>query len=479
MVQHLGWRLRAVLSIGLFWGGSLTLFPIDDSCFAQDRQPPAFRAATTVQQPVFGIAIDPAGVLKSAQFAAPGSPVNRRHAMAARSKLPPDIITPSKLRKVSLRRLAAAIQEKLDTGEDPGDAMLHLAGLLQVNYVLVLEKENDIVLAGPAEGWFQDDSARVVGLTTGWPTVLLADLLTAMSVFHPNKPSNTWVGCSIEPTQDSMTKLVNFNRSIPAAVPQRQQMQVAQNVVQGTREALGLANVLVFNLPSKSHMAQVMIEADYRMKLIGLGLEPPPIAMQTFFSRLDVAPRSQVQRWWFQPSKHSVRIAKDSRSLEFAGVDVLLSTEDYAINASGNLYHTGKKPSGPATAYAKIFTDKYPEIAQASPVFKQLRTMVDLLVLAAHTQQLQAAGELDFAKTLYWDPPKSLLSERAEPKRVPCVVNAKWTANRLIAASGGVSIAPAELLDAERVLADAQEPLQEQQSKLNQDYAKQMHWWWD
>ena len=42
------------------------------------------------------------------------------------------------------------------------------------------------------------------------------------------------------------------------------------------REALGLQTVTIQGISPKTHFAQVLVEADYRMKLIGIDLEQPP-----------------------------------------------------------------------------------------------------------------------------------------------------------------------------------------------------------
>ena len=48
----------------------------------------------------------------------------------------------------------------------PGEVR-YMAGLQRIEYVLALPESNDIVLAGPAEGWKIDPLGNVVGATTG------------------------------------------------------------------------------------------------------------------------------------------------------------------------------------------------------------------------------------------------------------------------------------------------------------------------
>ena len=43
----------------------------------------------------------------------------------------------------------------------------------------------------------------------------------------------------------------------------------------GLQQALGIEKVSVLGIPATTHFAQILVEADYRMKLIGIELEPP------------------------------------------------------------------------------------------------------------------------------------------------------------------------------------------------------------
>jgi hypothetical protein len=105
----------------------------------------------TVQQPVFGIAIDANGVLSRKEFPDPTGRLMAKRAADARATMPGDILRRSDLRKVSLVRLEQAIADRLEAGKSPDDAMRHLAGLQRAQYVFLYPEERDLVIAGPAE----------------------------------------------------------------------------------------------------------------------------------------------------------------------------------------------------------------------------------------------------------------------------------------------------------------------------------------
>ena len=90
----------------------------------------------TVQPPTFGIAIDADGVLSHEGVSRPdGKAASPSASPMPRRGMPGDMRRWSDLRKVSLVKLERAIAAKLDAGEKPDDAMLHLAGLQRAQYV--------------------------------------------------------------------------------------------------------------------------------------------------------------------------------------------------------------------------------------------------------------------------------------------------------------------------------------------------------
>jgi len=135
----------------------------------------------------------------------------------------------------------------------------------------------EVVLAGPAEPWFTDAVGRVRGTETGGPIVLLEDLAAALRCFAPGQPRDRLVGCSIDPKQEGLAAMQAFLRQTGRVNPTAS----VDEIVAGMKQALGTQVVSVQGVSSATHFAQVMVEADYRMKLIGIGLEPPPVRLKT------------------------------------------------------------------------------------------------------------------------------------------------------------------------------------------------------
>ncbi len=351
----------------------------------------------TVQLPTFGVAIDAQGVLAVTTFEDPTGRLAAARREAAKVRLPKNLQARSPLRKVSLVRLEAAVEAQLAAGKELDEPTRCLAGLQRLQYVFFLPEAKNIVIAGPAEGFAADLSGRMVGLGTGRPVIELEDLVAALRAYAWGRPAEGFVGCTIDPAPEAMARLQEFQRTVPHAVAEVQRAEVGRMIAEGMRNSLGLAPVRVFGVPPESHLAQVLIEADYRMKLIGLGLERPPVRLASYFELLSGGNirAGALQRWWFTPNYECVKVSADRLAMELVGEGVQLLAESKLIGPDGQLKsaHPGNRASD---TFAEGFTRKYAELAQRAPVYAQLRNAVDLLVAAAFLQQQGcAAGRLE------------------------------------------------------------------------------------
>ncbi len=100
---------------------------------------------------------------------------------------------------------------------------------------------------------------------------------------------------------------------------------------------MGMQNISVNGVSPKTHFAQVMVEADYRMKLIGIGLEKPPIKLVTYVDRATASEfnSNALQRWFFVPDYECVRVSNDNLAMELVGDGVKLVGENELVSASG------------------------------------------------------------------------------------------------------------------------------------------------
>lgn len=433
---------------------------------------------TTVQLPTFGISIDADGVLSVKQFPDPGGRLHAARLAEARAGQAADLFRSSKLRKVSLVRLEQAVAAGLAAGRPLDDELKYLAGLQRLQYVFCYPDQHDIVIGGPAEGFVDDGSGRVVGVTTGRPVLRLDDLVVALRAFAPGTRDRPFIGCTISPDPAGLARLQKFQSTIPRTIAQSQRAFMAARIAQGMRESLGMANIQVFGISDRTHFAQTMLEADYRMKLIGVGLERPPVSMATFIDALKLSRNATLQRWWFTPDYDCVRVTNDRLGMELVGQGVQLQGEDKLIGPDGALAATGAPPNKASDLFTSSFTRKYPEIAARSPVYAELRNLIDMLVAAAFLRQEDWYGRIDWKLRALGDERTFPVATLPPPKNVACVSNVVWKGNRLFSpAGGGVSIRPDQALNSDRIMLDEQGTLTQQRQAIGRASADR--WWWD
>ncbi len=396
-----------------------------------------------------GVIVDAEGVMKMQQFDPHLDALRAQQALQNRD---PNVNLQSPLRKVSLNRLEAAIVSQLDAGLRLSSEMRQLAGLTRLQYVMLYPESGDIVIAGPAEHWFEDQAGHCRGVKSGRPTIELQDLIVAMRAYAPGKRGGPLVGCSIDPTQDGLIRMQKFLQGIGGRATPRD----THFIVNGLQTSLGLQTVRVMGVQPDTHFAQVMVEADYRMKLIGIGLERPPVKIGSYAERANPSQvsRNALQRWFFTPDYACLRVSDDALAMELVGEGVKLIGEDELVGADGRRQAVGVTNRA-SQVFVSTFTKKYPELAARSPIYAQLRNLIDLLVAAAFMQQNDYYGQANWRAEILLDEEKVPVRTFKTPKQVPTAVNSIWKGNRLMTpVGGGVHIEADRALRSDSLLSD-------------------------
>ena len=310
-------------------------------------------ANITVQLPSFGVSVDAEGVLAVKSVEDAGGQLRAARLAAAQAALPPNLLKASKSRRVSLVRLERALAAAVAAGQPADDVMLHLAGLDRLEAVFCYPDSGDLVIAGPAAGWVDDPSGRAVSIASGRPVLLLGDLAVALRTFRPGGGKKIYVGCTIDPPAAGLARLQQFQRTVPSSVPEDQREAVAAQIAAGIEEALGLAEIRVFGISPATHLAAVLVEADYRMKRIGIGLEPPPVAITTFLDALGSSRAHNCRRWWFTPRYQCVQVTDDGLGMALFGESVALNAEDKVVGPDGKLLG-GTPPSKASERFCAV-----------------------------------------------------------------------------------------------------------------------------
>ena len=420
---------------------------------------------------VAGIDIDATGVLRVMQVDPSVATAQR---MAALQNTPRGQLKTSPMRMVSLNRLESFVSSELAAGRELSTEVWGLAGLQRLEYVFYLPETKDIVIAGPADQWYVDATQRIVGLSSGRATLRLDDLIVALRAFGPNGGATRSIGCSIDPTPEGLKRMSQFNAQFGGQAPKD-----VRPLLVGMKNALGLQTVSIRGVPSTTHFARVLVEADYRMKLIGIGLQDPMVPMSTWIERSRPSAGSNaLQRWYFEADYSTVASNESGNAMRLVGRGVKLSGELEGVQKDGNRKRTGK--ADPASkGFTQEFTEKFDMIADATPVFHEMRNLFDMSIAAAFIQDRDLYEKAGWNLGAFEDESRFAVNRGSEVSQVETAINAVWKDSQLMTPiGGGVHIAARKLIDPSAVTID-----QEVETKLEKMGApadlQQSQWWWD
>ncbi len=425
-------------------------------------------------QPIGGVEVDAQGVLRVRAF---DPRVAQQRLQAARAAATSEVMKPSKLRKVSINRLEQAVAKKLAAGEAVDPEMSALAGLTRLEYVFFYPETKDIVVAGPAEGAVEDPSGRLVGMESGKPIVLLEDLVTALRAYAPGQRPTQVISVSIDPTAEGLARMNQFL----AAARVNFRPADAHRIALSLKENLGLQTVTIRGIPHSSNFARVLVEADYRMKLIGIGLERLPIPLASYVERANPTQVSAnaMERWYFVPNYEGVSVSEDGLAMKLNDRGVMLIGANERVAENGARKASGKSNRA-SQAFCTEFTEKYPMIADRVPVYAELRNLVDVAVAAAYIQQQDFYGQAEWSMPVFGDEGQFAVETHQAPHQVETAVNAIWKGNTLMTPlGGGVNVQPRQALTTARLKKETDG----QTDKVKQTVApvslKGDQWWWD
>lgn len=425
-----------------------------------------------------GVEVDSSGVLRTRMLNDTTGTLSKQWQAQAKARLGADLATASPLRKVSLTRLERVIAQRAANNQGIAEEMKFLAGLTRLQYVFFYPETGDIVLAGPAEGFAPDAAGRMLGIQSGRAVLELQDVVTALRAYPPAGKQTQIIAVSIDPTKEGLQKMQQFLVNISGRV----QPGDANNIVAGLKENLGLQNVTVRGISSKTHFAQVMVEADYRMKLIGIGIEQPPVKIVSYVDRAsprDVS-RNALQRWYFTPNYECVRVTEDKMAMELVGQGVKLIGENEMVNGDGSRAVAGGTVNRASEAFCTTFTQNYPQLAAKSAVYAQLKNLIDISIAAAYIQQQDFYGQCNWKMDFFGNEESFPVETYETPKQVETACIAIWKGKTLMTpVGGGVHIEPADALIEENLLADEQGEVKALREKTTLDQLKADEWWWD
>ena len=384
---------------------------------------------------VGGISIDADGIVRNLDPQAVSALADERRRLLGGSSATK--VTAGALRKVSLARVVAAVEKAAAAGTPVPDEIVFLGGLERVTHVFVDPDGHDIVLAGPGDAAAVDAAGNVVAATSRRPLLKLEDLVIALRAIDAARAGG--IKCSIDPTPEGVTNLQAFLRSQKTIGANPDATLVAM------QDALGPQQVTVAGVPGDSRFARVLVAADYRLKRLGMGLEPSGLAeLPSYLSMVPpaAAGAATLPRFWLEADYDPIPRDPDELAWRINGRRMKCLTENDLFGADGT-----RKASSPGDAVAqqwcRLMTTHYDRLATKQPVFAELTTCVDLAVVAAliHGRQLADRAGLDLEPLL--DPQRLPLPAHGTPASVPTVAHGMKKGSRwVVSASGGVLFQP-------------------------------------
>ncbi len=423
-----------------------------------------------------GVEIDAQGVLSNRIQLDRSGAISQQRLRAAQARVNKDIQKVSKLRKISLVKLEKQVAALKAAGKPIPAEMRYLAGMTRITHVFFYPEDNDIVIAGPAEGFFVNGQNRVVGMKSGLATLHLEDLITALRAFGPDGKATRLISVSIDPTQEGLAK---FKQTVKQVERNYQGPHQTPQIAQAFINSLGHQTITINGVSPKTRFAQVLTEADYRMKLYGIGVEQPPVNITSFISKAKPVNRSALRRWFFQPEYECVKVNEDNTAIQFDGSGVKLVGESESVSVNGVRKAKGGTDRA-SQAFCNSFTKNYEALAKKATLFGELQNVIDMSIAAAFIQQADMYRRAGWGMDTFGSEAQYPVEVHPAPKKVPAILNAVVKNGKLMTPiGGGVNIQPRVALNADRVQVDKEGKIDEVKDGITTDQLADDQWWWD
>jgi hypothetical protein len=296
----------------------------------------------------------------------------------------------------------------------------------------------------------------------------LDDLLTLW-----RRESKAAFGCSINPRQQALAETQEYlNRSAAQPIEPSER----KDWLTGLRDSLGKQDVEYFGLAPESHLAMVLLVADYHMKLIGMGLAESVDSVTSYLDTVELqpdgsAPPMAVLRWWFAMAERPIKTNAERNAFEIPSGGVQVLSENELLAARGQRVHTNQSDAL-NRRFAESFTAAFGEIAEKYSIYGELQNAFDLALLLSLIDREKLLERSGWHPTLFEDAATLRLPRFSVPREVETVVNHRVIKRRHIIAgiSGGVWIEADKSLKVEKV--------EKISASFDENKAAE-RWWWD
>ncbi|HPM80297.1 MAG TPA: DUF1598 domain-containing protein [Candidatus Anammoximicrobium sp.] len=426
-----------------------------------------------------GVYVDSSGLMRRAKPATAGSDLAELRDRAQQPDANRDVRRESVLRKVSLTRLERHAQDAWARGQAPTQAMKNLAGLHRIQYVFLYPESRDIVIAGPAGAWAPNREGRPCHIASGEPMLQLDDFVV---VLRNARHEGGRFTCSITPRRENLAAAqayLNESAKTPLKAGQR------DSWLAKVRSLMGRQDITVQGLDPQTRAARVIVEADYRMKLVGMGLEEGVLGVTSYLSSVTVPeggapPPMTVLRWWFTMNYEALRATPGRDAFELRGPGVRVLSENEMLTQRGERIHTGQADEW-NEQFAHSFTKHFAELAAKYPIYADLRNVFDLALVAALIVAEDVPNRLNWPAIHFVEEKRYQVERGPAPTEVETVLNHRIISQKHIVAgvSGGVSADARPYVQKPAIAIDNYGALQAGRIASMPSDQPDDAWWWD
>jgi hypothetical protein len=252
----------------------------------------------------------------------------------------------------------------------------------------------------------------------------------------------------------------------------------------GMQTTLGEQDIEVFGIDPRTRVGQVIVEADYRMKLVGMGLEDGTLGVTSYLDAVAAAPERNnsmsVLRWWFTLNYGGVVADSARQAFALKGQGVKVLSENELLSERGERIHTGQS-NEPTEEFAHSFTKHFPQLAAKYPIYAELANLFDLALVAALAPSEDLPGQVGWHLTHFGPDGAYGPALGHAPKTVQTVVSHRVVNQKHVlgAVSGGVSADARSLVAREAIRTDAEGAVASVREESAPKPLADDAWWWD
>jgi hypothetical protein len=338
---------------------------------------------------------------------------------------------------ISLPRLFADARKSIEAKEPLPDNVRFLGGMVKLQYIFLFPDKNDLVIAGPAEPFDSKVPFRPLGLLTGRPVLQFEDLVVALRAFGPGKSPDI-LGCNIHITREIAARV---DKKFEEISPKLGNGLKPKDAAEEMAEAGGEQPVEYLGIDPATRFAFVCVEADYRLKQLGLALIKCPVPqIKPYFMHLSRPERNH--RFFLASQYEAILVSPEGDGFELRGPSLRVDTGLLRLKGT-----EGGEVSAAAKKYSQQCNEHFAELCRHLISWADLQNLGDLTLFAALAAREGLAGKAGWDTSWLLDQRSCPVTAYATPKSAKFLCNGRTASGMVLFTSGGVGLFPKEWID--------------------------------